>query len=90
MVQLRRSGGVAALLAVRTACGHTILFGASNNPASWWDNSKAEHLGFRPKDSSLQFADKFPPTGNYPAADDRATLYQGGGFVVPGPQYQQP
>jgi uronate dehydrogenase len=70
--------------------GHTILFGASNNPASWWDNSKAEHLGFRPKDSSLQFADKFPPTGNYPAADDRATLYQGGGFVVPGPQYQQP
>lgn len=69
--------------------GHTILFGASANPASWWDNSKAEHLGFRPKDSSLQFADKFPPTGNYPAADDRATIYQGGGFVVPGPQYQQ-
>jgi uronate dehydrogenase len=68
--------------------GHTILFGASNNPASWWDNRKASHLGFHPKDSSAQFAHKFPDTGAYPAADDAASLYQGGAFVHAGPQYR--
>jgi len=68
--------------------GHTILFGASANPASWWDNSKAAHLGFVPKDSSVQFSDKFPDTGVYPAADDLATIYQGGGFAAVGPRYQ--
>src|SRR5476649_696521 len=28
--------------------GHTILFGVSANPGSWWDNSKAAYLGFKP------------------------------------------
>ena len=68
--------------------GHTILFGASANPASWWDNSKASHMGFSPKDSSALFADKFPDTGVYPAADDVATIYQGGSFLLSGPQYK--
>jgi len=68
--------------------GHTILFGASNNPASWWDNRKASHLGFHPKDSSAQFAHKFPDTGVYPPADDAASLYHGGAFVHAGPQYR--
>jgi uronate dehydrogenase len=68
--------------------GHTIAFGASNNPASWWDNSKAAHLGYQAKDSSIQFAAKFPDTGVYPAADDAATIYQGGGFAATGPMYK--
>ncbi len=67
--------------------GHTIAFGVSANPASWWDNRKAAHLGFHAKDSSIQFAHKMPDTGDYPAADDAATIYQGGGFVLSGPQY---
>jgi uronate dehydrogenase len=67
--------------------GHTILYGASNNEGQWWDNRKAGHLGFHPKDSSRQFKHLFPDTGVYPAADDAATLYQGGGFVLDGPQY---
>ena len=68
--------------------GHTILFGMSDNPGSWWDNSKASHLGFHAKDSSTQFSDKFPDTGTYPAADEAATIYQGGGFVLAGPMYK--
>lgn len=68
--------------------GHTILFGASNNAGSWWDNRKASHLGFHPKDSTAQFAHKFPDTAAYPAADDAATIYQGGAFVHAGPQYR--
>ncbi|WP_332851311.1 NAD-dependent epimerase/dehydratase family protein [Duganella sp. S19_KUP01_CR8] len=68
--------------------GHTILFGASANPGSWWDNSKAAHLGFNPKDSSTRFAANFPDTGVYPPKDDVATIYQGGGFLTSGPQYK--
>ncbi len=67
--------------------GHTILFGVSDNPAKWWDNTKAAHLGFVPKDSSAQFAAMFPDTSAYPAADDIATTFQGGGFILNGPQY---
>ena len=42
----------------------------------------------RDRDSSVQFSDKFPDTGAYPAADDLATVYQGGGFAAVGPRYQ--
>jgi uronate dehydrogenase len=67
--------------------GHTILFGMSDNPAKWWDNRKAGHLGFVAKDSSTRFNDLFPPSGNYPAADDIGATYQGGPFILNGPQY---
>ncbi len=67
--------------------GHTIAFGTSDNPATWYDNSKAAHLGFKPKDSSAQFAHLHPPTSERPARDDAATIYQGGPFVVAGPFY---
>ena len=26
-----------------------IVYGASNNEAAWWDNSRAQALGYRPK-----------------------------------------
>ncbi len=67
--------------------GHTIVFGNSDNDTSWWDNSKAAHLGFRPKDSSRAFAAQFPPSAQRPAADDLHSLYQGGPFVTAGPMY---
>ena len=68
--------------------GHSIVFGVSDNPAKWWDNSKAAHLGFTPKDSSSEFAGRFPLTASWPDADDKTSTYQGGPFVVAGPQYQ--
>ncbi len=68
--------------------GHTISFGVSNNPASWWDNRYASHLGYQAKDSSAAFAHKFPNSGAYPVADDITTLYQGGAFLLTGPQYK--
>jgi uronate dehydrogenase len=67
--------------------GHTIAYGTSNNAATWYDNSKAAHLGFVPKDSSAPFAHLHPPTSERPAKDDAATIYQGGPFVVAGPFY---
>ncbi|MDB5917128.1 MAG: NAD-dependent dehydratase [Massilia sp.] len=68
--------------------GHTIVFGQSDNDGSWWDNTKAAHLGFKAKDSSSKFAHLFPATGAYPAVDDVATTYQGGAFLLNGPQYK--
>jgi len=62
--------------------GHAIVYGVSDNPVKWWDNTKAGFLGFRPRDSSEQFAGLFPiaaPTADY---DDPAQRFQGGAFVV--------
>ncbi len=67
--------------------GHTIAFGVSDNDAVWVDNRKAAHLGYRPKDSSAPFADKFPDTGERPDPSDMSTTFQGGPFILAGPQY---
>ncbi len=64
--------------------GHLIVYGASANRDSWWDNSGAAVLGFAPNDSSEPFRAKIeaqPPL----AADDPAARYQGGAFVKAGP-----
>jgi uronate dehydrogenase len=68
--------------------GHTIVFGMSDNPGTWWDNTKAAHLGYKARDSSTKFAGLFPAVGEYPPADDIATTYQGGGFILTGPQFK--
>ncbi|MES2126073.1 MAG: NAD(P)-dependent oxidoreductase [Pseudomonadota bacterium] len=67
--------------------GHTIAFGTSDNDASWWDNKQAAHLGFRPKDSSRQFAALFPDTATFPDKDDLTATFQGGPFITAGPMY---
>jgi uronate dehydrogenase len=71
-----------------TRVGHTIVFGQSDNESSWWDNTKAAHLGFKPRDSSTKFAHLFPATSEYPPAGDVATTFQGGAFLLNGPQYK--
>lgn len=67
--------------------GHTITFGASDNDTRWWDNRHAGHLGYRPKQSSREFAHKFPDSGERPAPDDMPARFQGGPFVTNGPQF---
>ncbi|CAG4892933.1 NAD-dependent epimerase/dehydratase family protein [Paraburkholderia gardini] len=62
--------------------GHAIVYGASNNPVKWWDNTKAAFLGFNPQDSSTQFESRFPLTAPTDNRDDAAQLYQGGAFVL--------
>jgi uronate dehydrogenase len=64
--------------------GHTIVYGMSANREVWWDNGKAAHLGYQPKDSSEPFRAKVeaqPPLD----PNDVAGKYQGGGFVKAGP-----
>ncbi|MGF6755266.1 NAD-dependent epimerase/dehydratase family protein [Paraburkholderia sp. GAS42] len=62
--------------------GHAIVYGASNNPVKWWDNTKAGFLGFNPQDSSAKFDGLFPLTAPTDNRDDPAQLYQGGPFVL--------
>ena len=65
--------------------GHTVVYGVSNNATAWWDNTKASHLGFKPRDS----ADPQRPRveAQVPALDPRdpAAIFQGGSFVRAGP-----
>ncbi|UUZ68574.1 NAD(P)-dependent oxidoreductase [Polaromonas sp. P2-4] len=73
-----------------TAClttpvlGHSIVFGMSDNAVTWWDNSRARHIGYVPKDSSDVFHDAVYAHPQ-PDLNDPVAQYQGGGFVVAGP-----
>ncbi|CAB3656679.1 NAD-dependent epimerase/dehydratase family protein [Paraburkholderia rhynchosiae] len=62
--------------------GHVVVYGASDNPIKWWDNTKAGFLGFRPRDSSAQFADRFPVTAPTAELPDPEQRFQGGPFVL--------
>jgi uronate dehydrogenase len=64
--------------------GHTIVFGASGNRDSWWDNAKASHLKWQPKDNTERFRasrEAAPPVD----ASSPVEKYQGGAYVISGP-----
>ncbi len=65
--------------------GHSVVYGVSDNAATWWDNTSASHIGYRPHDSSEPF--RAAAEARQPELDlsDPATIYQGGGFVTRGP-----
>ena len=67
--------------------GHTIAFGVSDNPGSWWDDRAARHLAFQAKDSAAQFTVDAGQPFAYPPEDDLSTFLQGGMFVTTGPRY---
>lgn len=58
-----------------------IVYGVSDNTRSWWDNSRAAQLGYKPEDDSEDYAAEV--VAKEPAHDpgDRQHLYQGGVFV---------
>ncbi len=60
--------------------GCPIIYGASANDQSWWDNSLVDYLGWRPKDSSAKWRAEIEATPP-PAPDDPVALFQGGVFT---------
>jgi uronate dehydrogenase len=62
--------------------GFTVVYGISNNDRAVVDNSKAGHLGYRPKDNAEVFAKAVfadtPPLDN----KDLANLCIGGPFAT--------
>ena len=65
--------------------GYTVIYGASDNSTSWWDNTPARHIGYRPQDSSERFRATVEARQQTLDMNDPATLYQGGGFCTKGP-----
>ena len=61
-----------------------IIYGASHNAASWWDNREVAYLGWQPKDSSEPFRAKLDAEMERPSADDPRAFYQGGLFCSDG------
>lgn len=70
-----------AFLAPKLGC--TVVYGASNNYESWWDNRQVAFLGWVPKDSSEAFREAISRQP-LPEIDDPAVIYQGGKFVTLG------
>ena len=65
-----------------------IVYGTSGNTRSWYDNSNAVRLGYRPQDDSEIYADEIL-AAEKPATDPVAEAHQGGVFCsaedVPNP-----
>jgi uronate dehydrogenase len=74
-----------------TAClttpvlGHSIIFGMSDNAVTWWDNSQANHIGYKAQDSSDIFKDAVYARTQAPDLTSPVAQFQGGGFVQAGP-----
>ena len=56
-----------------------IVYGISGNTRSWYDNSNAERLGYRPQDNSEAYAAEVFARAKSAEIDDN--VYQGGSFV---------
>lgn len=59
---------------------HTIVYGSSNNRATFWDNRLASHLGYQPKDSADAFYDDISAADPSPNKEDLVNRLQGGIF----------
>lgn len=66
--------------------GCPIIYGASANAASWWDNREVAYLGWNPKDNAEAFRAQVDAAMQAPPADDPTSLYQGGQFCADGIQ----
>lgn len=65
--------------------GHTIIYGMGDNTTTWWDNTSARHIGYRPQDSSERFRPAIEAADPRPDMSDPAVIFQGGPFVRTGP-----
>lgn len=74
---------VAALSA--PVVGHSVVYGMSDNTLTWWDNTPARHVGYRPQDSSEPFRAALEAKQPLINPQDPVARYQGGGFVTKGP-----
>lgn len=62
--------------------GCPIIYGASANTASFWDNSKVAWLGWQPQDNSEGYRAKVDANTPKPAPDAPDVLWQGGMFCA--------
>lgn len=71
-----------AFVAPKLGC--TVVYGASANTESWWDNSKSAFLGWAPQDSSEPWRVEVEAEAGGLDPHDPEVVYQGGKFVAAG------
>lgn len=64
--------------------GCPVIYGASDNSASWWDNGEVAYLGWKPQDNAEVFRARMDAEQDLPHRDDAAARYQGGAFCTDG------
>ena len=79
---------VAALSA--PVVGHSVIYGMSDNRSTWWDNSKSNHIGFKPQDSSEPWRAEVEAAQPYVDPSRPEVRCQGGQFVTLGPFEKPP
>ncbi|KUF11537.1 NAD-dependent epimerase/dehydratase family protein [Pseudoponticoccus marisrubri] len=62
--------------------GCPVIYGASANSSSFWDNGQVDWLGWQPQDNAESFRAELDRTQEKPGRDDPNAVYQGGGFTV--------
>ncbi|MEN9625163.1 MAG: hypothetical protein RJB17_1958, partial [Pseudomonadota bacterium] len=67
---------VVAALTAPIVC-HSIIYGMSDNQTTWWDNTHAKHIGYRPQDSSDVFRHAVEARQQTIDKQDPAAIYQG-------------
>jgi uronate dehydrogenase len=72
-----------SLQAPRVGC--LVVYGVSNNPHSWWDNSAAALLGYQPQDSAEHYRAEIEAKAPPPDLSDPSQRLQGGRFLALGP-----
>jgi len=64
--------------------GCPIIYGASNNDASWWNNDSVAYLGWRPKDNAEHYRETLDSTMDRPSPVEPNAIYQGAKNVTDG------
>ncbi len=59
---------------------YDVVYGMSDNARSWWDNSRASDLGYKPEGQSEMFAAEALAAQALIPADEIADYFQGGSF----------
>jgi uronate dehydrogenase len=59
-----------------------IVYGTSNNERSWWDDSAARRLGYRPRDRAEDYAAEVLRAEVGRPVDEIAELFQGGPYAA--------
>jgi uronate dehydrogenase len=59
-----------------------VFYGASGNTRAWWDNSRAEAFGYRPKHNAEDFAAEAAAIDAKQPYDTVSAFYQGGTFCA--------
>lgn len=67
-----------------SSVGHMIVYGNSNNSATFWDNTQAAYLGYRPKDSADAYRAEVYANTPTPDPTHPAIRFQGGQFAADG------